>query len=276
MRFVRKAVLVVAVIAVIFMAYRFLAIYEWRGGECRASHPATFHNSYPKRLVVMTYNIEGHAALLRSDHIERIAATIAKYHPDVVGLNEAHRNTWQSRFHDNVDQLRRLTHMNGAFGASYEFMNGAFGNAVLTRGTIRSADVHKLPGTGEPRSLFDTVIDIDGGTIEMSVTHTTAWGSVNRETRETQLKCIEQHIRASAWPHILTGDLNAPPDAPEIAAFLASNPLQLANQGQPTHKVTEKQLDYILADRGWRVASARVLDDGPSDHRPVLVELVHQ
>lgn len=276
MRRVKKVLLAIGAIFVLAFAYRFLAIYEWRGGECRAPKPRVFHASYPKRLVVMTYNIEGHAALLRSDHIEQIAATIAKYHPDVVGLNEAHRNTWQSRFHDNVEQIRRITHMNGAFGESYVFMNGAFGNAVLTRGTIRRVDVHKLPGTGEPRSLLEAVIDIDGGTIEMYVTHTTAWGSVNRETRGTQLKCAEEHVKSSAWPYILTGDLNAPPDAPELASFLATNGMQLANRGMPTHKVTEKQLDYILADRGWRVVSARVLDDGPSDHRPVIAELVHE
>ena len=40
-------------------------------------------------------------------------------------------------------------------------------------------------------------------------------------------------------------------------------------------RVLEKRLDYILTDPGWIVRSARVLDDGPSDHRPVLAELTH-
>jgi endonuclease/exonuclease/phosphatase (EEP) superfamily protein YafD len=35
----------------------------------------------------------------------------------------------------------------------------------------------------------------------------------------------------------------------------------------------EKQLDHILISRGWKVVSARVPDEGPSDHRPVIVEL---
>jgi endonuclease/exonuclease/phosphatase family metal-dependent hydrolase len=39
--------------------------------------------------------------------------------------------------------------------------------------------------------------------------------------------------------------------------------------------VLEQRLDYILTDPGWKLRSARVLDDGPSDHRPVLAELVH-
>ena len=82
----------------------------------------------------MVFNIEGHASLLRSDHIEQIAAVIRKYNPDVVGINEAHRHTWQSRFEDHTEQLRLLTGMNVAFGRSYRFLGGDFGNAVLTRG----------------------------------------------------------------------------------------------------------------------------------------------
>lgn len=257
-------------------AYRVLGVYQFRSGECTALQPRHFALTYPKRLTVMTFNIEGHASLLRSNHIEEIAKVVNKYRPDVVGINEAHRGTWQARFGDHINDLTRLTGMTALFGRSYTFMGGQFGNAILTRGQVVRSDVYNLPGTGEPRSLLEAVINVNGGTIEMYVTHTSAWGSVNRAARADQLKCINAHLRAAGHPFILTGDLNAAPDSPEIASFLDRNVLQFAGDPTvPTHRVMEERLDYILIDPGWQVRDARVLDDGPSDHRPVLAELTH-
>ena len=277
MRRLRKIAIILGAIFVLAAAYRVLGVYEFRSGECHALQPRKFASTYPKHLTVMTFNIEGHASLLRSDHIEQIAAAINKHNPDIVAINEAHRNTWQARFGDHVEQLRRLTRMNGVFGRSYTFLGGDFGNAILTRGQIVKSDVHKLPGTGEPRSLLEAVVSINGGMVEMYVTHTTAWASVNKSTRDLQLQCINSHLNASAFPFIVAGDLNAPPDSEEMARFLNRNTLRFVGDPKvPTHRVMEQRLDYILVDPGWTVRGSRVLDDGPSDHRPVLAELVHQ
>jgi endonuclease/exonuclease/phosphatase family metal-dependent hydrolase len=277
MRILKRTLLIVGVLVLIVVTYRVLGVYEFQSGECTALKPRRFASTYPKHLTIMTFNIEGHASLLRSDHIEQVAETIRKYHPDIVAINEAHRGTWQARFEDHVEQLRRLTGMNGVFGRSYTFLGGEFGNAVLTRGQIVKADVHKLPGTGEPRSLLETVVRVNGGLVEMYVTHTTAWASINKSTRDLQLQCVNAHLNASAFPFIVAGDLNAPPDSEEMARFLNRNTLQFVGDAKtPTHRVMEQRLDYILADPGWTVRSSRVLDDGPSDHRPVLAELVHQ
>ncbi len=271
-----RVLLVILSIFVAMIAYRVLGVYEFRAGECTAKAPRQFVPSYPKRLTVMVFNIEGHASLIRNDHIEEIAAVIRKYSPDVVGINEAHRGTWQARFGNHTEQLRLLTGMNVAFGQSYTFLGGDFGNAMLTRGDVVSTDVHELPGTGEPRSVLESVVRINGGVIQFYVTHTTAWGSINRATRDVQLKCLLAHVRTSSHPFILVGDLNAPPDAPELASFLAQDGMRFAGDPKvPTHRILEQRLDYILTDPGWIVRSSRVLDDGPSDHRPVLAELVH-
>lgn len=276
MRRFRKIALIVAILVGIVVAYRVLGVYEFRAGECSAVPPRRFANTYPKRLVVMSFNIEGHASLLRNDHLEEVAETIRKYNPDIVGINEAHRNTWQARFGDHVTQLERLTGMRSVFGRSYIFAGGEFGNAVLTRGRIVSSDVHDLPGTGEPRTLLETVVAVNGGIVDFYVTHTTAWASLNESTRDVQMQCINAHLRASRHPFILTGDLNAPPESGEIDRFLSTNELQfVGDPKEPTHRVMEQRLDYILADAGWQVRSSRVLDDGPSDHRPILAELTH-
>lgn len=276
MRVLKRTLLVVGVLILVAVSYRVLGVYEFRSGECTALKPRRFASTYPKRLVVMSFNIEGHASLLGDDHIREIAEVILKYQPDIVGINEAHRKTWQARFGDHITQLERLTGMRAAFGRSYRFLGGDFGNAVLTRGQIVAADVKALPGTGEPRTLLETVVRVNGGTIQFYVTHTAAWADINQAVRDEQLQCINAHLQASGYPFILTGDLNAPPESGEVARFLDRNVLQLAGDPQAaTHRVMEQRLDYILADPGWTVRSARVLDDGPSDHRPVIAELIH-
>jgi len=224
----------------------------------------------------MSYNIEGHASLIRSDHIEKIAESINSVKPDIVVLNEVHRRTWQSRFKDHVEQLRLLTHMNAAFGESYQMAGGQFGNAILTRGQIMKTDIFKLPGVGEPRSLLKAIIRIDGGEIDVFGTHLTAWGGINSGPRTEQLQCLVKHVRASPRPHILAGDLNAPPESAEVSSFQKSDAMQICGADiGPTQRLMNERIDYIFADHGWQVRSARTLDIGPSDHRPVIAELVH-
>lgn len=263
-------------VILIVLAYRVLSIYEFRSGECVASpQPGVLAPSYPRRLVVMSYNIQGHASLLKKGHIEAIAETIRRVRPDIVGINEAHRRTWQARFGDQVDELRRLTGMNAVFGESYEQMGGQYGNLILTRGRVVSHDVYKLPGTGEPRTLLEATIEIDGGRVVFYVTHLAAWEKLNRTVRSRQLECVSRHVRSSVHPYIVAGDLNAPPDSPEVSAFSRNDGFRMAGEPAPTHRLMELAIDYVFADSGWQVKSARVLDEGPSDHRPVLVELMH-
>ncbi|HET7710732.1 MAG TPA: endonuclease/exonuclease/phosphatase family protein [Thermoanaerobaculia bacterium] len=293
----RRWVLGILSIFVLMLLYRFFAVYTVRSGECRpkpvdpslrvtARQEQGAAVSFPERvgfpeqqrpLVVMTYNVQGHAALLRTDHIARIAETIRSIRPDVVGINEAHRGTWQARFRDHTRELAERTGMNVAFGRSYELWGGEFGNAVLTRGRIVRADVHELPAVGEPRSVLETEIDLDGARLNVYVTHLAAWRGWQRKPRTEQLECLSRHVRTSRYPYILLGDLNATPSDPEIVAFGRMNAAQLCGADlAPTHRVMNARIDYIYADYGWEVRSTRVIDAGPSDHYPVVAELLWQ
>jgi len=235
------------------------------------------YQAQTRPLVVMTYNISGHSELLDGDHIRKIADVINKIHPDIAGLQEVHRKTWQSRFRDQLAELEAATHMHGYFAPSYTQWGGGFGNAVLTRGDIVAADLHELPSIGEPRAVIETVIRIDNATISFYVTHLTTWAKLNAKNRREQLECLARHVRTSRYPYILTGDLNAPPDAEEVKAFRKLNAAQLCGEEiGPTHPTLNRRIDYIFADYGWEVRSARVLNDGPSDHWPVIAELMWQ
>jgi endonuclease/exonuclease/phosphatase family metal-dependent hydrolase len=271
-----------------FATYRVFAVYTVRTGSCdfpitrgelvRAGAPRFPSRQESARagrsLVVMTYNIEGHAALFRADHLEKIAATIRETRPDIVGLQEVHRGTWQSRFTDQAEELARLTNMNSAYGRSFNALGGEFGNAILTRGTILSSKTYALPSLGEPRSLLQATIDIDGNRLNYFITHLATWGKVNRSSRLEQLQCIAEHVRRSTLPYIVVGDFNVIANTPELQWFIKSALVNVSGgTDDPTHRLTRQRLDYLFADPGWYTKSARVLHIGASDHWPVIAEL---
>jgi len=282
-------------IFLLFFVYRVFTVYTVRSGECRpkAVDPnlrlltRDEHGivvSFPERigypaqtrpLIVMSYNIAGHDEIYDSDHIAKIAEAINAVKPDLVGLQEVHRNTWQARFHDQLAELERRTGMRGYFGKSYAQGKGEFGNALLTRGDIVSTTLHELPSVGEPRSAIEAVVKIDGALLNVYVTHLTTWGKFNRSNRREQLECLARHVRTSRYPYLLLGDFNAPPAAPEMEEFRKQNAAQICGESLPnTNPMMRERIDYIFADYGWNVTDARVIEKGPSDHWPITASLL--
>ena len=296
MRFTRRR-LILGILSVLLLVftYRVFAVYTVRSGECRPRpvdpdlRQVTRDEqgrlvSFPERtgfppqrrpLVVMTYNIAGHDELIDGDHIEKIAGAIRRLRPDVVALQEVHRKTWQARFRDQLAELTARTGLHGYFAPSYVQRGGGYGNAILTRGEILQAEAHPLPCIGEPRTLLEATVRIDGATIDVYVTHLTTWGRLNAKIRAEQLQCLAREVRASRHPYILAGDFNTPPQAPEMEAFRRENAAQLATDAiGPTFPHWNEQIDYIFADYGWRIRAARSWPIDVSDHRPVTVELL--
>lgn len=225
-------------------------------------------------LSVMTYNIQGQAARLRADHIERIARLIEEVQPDVVGLQEVHRGGWQARSQDQAAELERRTGMHLAFGHAFGAAGHEFGNAVLTRGSILESRVHRLPGRGEPRSLLECSLDIRGARLDFCVTHLAAWGPLGARTRARQATEVARIVESLQGPVVLTGDFNANPATPALRP-LHQGPLMLScfRGDEVTHGRTRQCLDSILVDRRWRILHTEVRREGPSDHWPMIVQL---
>ena len=290
----RRLILGVLAVLLLVFLYRVFAVYTFRSGECRPrpvdpslrlltrDERGTLV-SFPERtgfppqrrpLVVMTYNIAGHDQLIDGDHVREIAEVIQRIHPDIVALQEVHRKTWQARFRDQFAELESRTGLHGYFAPSYVRWGGEFGNAILTRGQIVEARVHPLPCLGEPRALLEATVRIDGATISVYATHLTTWGRLNSKIRGEQLRCLAREVRASRYPYILAGDLNAGPHSPEMEAFRRENVAQLATRGiGPTFPQWDEQIDYIFAGHGWQVRGSRTWPIETSDHLPVTAEL---
>jgi endonuclease/exonuclease/phosphatase family metal-dependent hydrolase len=228
-------------------------------------------------LRVLSYNIHGQAHLFDRRYLERIARVIAEVKPDVVGLQEVHRGGWKARAEDQAAALGRLTGMAAAFGPSFEVRGNAFGNAVLTSGELLSTEVVPLPAPGEPRTLLTARIafpDRSLDEISFHVTHLAAWGRWGRPARSLQSTALLERLRQSSGPFVLVGDLNAVPGAPELKPLMAGEVLRMCGDALLcTHRVMRQRIDYVFADPGWTPVAERVVQRGPSDHWPILVEL---
>jgi len=278
----RRMLAITFLLLLLVFVYRVFAVYTVRSGECKP-HPGGPYFPFPPRiahrtkpLVVVTYNIAGHDELLDSGHVRKLADAINQLQPDIVGLQEVHRATWQARGHDQLKELANLTGMHGFFALSYEQHGGAFGNAILTRGELVSEVVHKLPSVGEPRTLLEALVRFDGQPINVYVTHLTTWGSINKRNRAEQLHCLAEHVRTSQYPYLLLGDFNNTLESSEVRTFLHENGSQLCgvNIGNTFHSILgHRRIDYIFADKGWAWTNPRVPHIGPSDHWPVVVDL---
>lgn len=222
---------------------------------------------------VMSYNIQGHAAKGRPDHLPKIAEVITAAAPDVVGLQEVHCKTRASII-DQAEHLASLTGLKLSFGRSCSIEGGDYGNAILSKHPIASSHVYPLPGSGEPRSLLQADIDVNGTKFTFFVTHLAAWGRLLRVARIRQINELGDVIARGQYPHVLCGDFNVPPGAEEMNLLLSRGHLRLCGeQNEATFPMTRQRLDYIMCDPRWEYVGSEVIRRGPSDHWPFVVEL---
>ena len=221
----------------------------------------------------MSYNIQGHAAAGRPDFLPKLAEVIASANPDIVGLQEVHSRTRAGPAHQ-AEVLASLTGLNMAFGRSTGMNGGDYGNAVLTRGTIKNVFTHPLPGSGEPRSVLQTEISLNGTDVLFFVTHLAAWGRLLRVARLRQVAELGDILARGSLPHVLVGDFNVPPGGEEVRTLLSRGHLHvIGDRLEATFPMTRQRLDYIFADPRWETVASDVVRRGPSDHWAITAEL---
>lgn len=238
-------------------------------------------------LRVMSYNIR-----YGNDDLDGIAAAIRASAPDVVALQEVDVH-WAERsgFTDQATALGARLGMAVRFAPIYALPATGpgrppreFGVAVLSRYPIvrwRNDTLTRL-STQTPNAaptpmpgLLDATLDVRGVAVRVLDTHLDY--RADPSVRRTQVAEMLAHIGASAGPTLVFGDMNATPDAPELAPLLARFRDALAGRGAdaltyPADAPT-KRIDYVLTSPHFVVRSASVPVTTASDHRPVVVEL---
>ncbi|SEN96291.1 endonuclease/exonuclease/phosphatase family protein [Actinacidiphila rubida] len=249
----------------------------------------------PVAVRAMTFNIRAGSGEDGVFDIARTSAAIAAQHPDVVALEEVDvhwgaRSDWQ----DEATRIARATGMRVFFAPIYSLdppQAGApreeFGVALLSRHPILSAVNHQLtrlstqvanpvpaPAPGFP----EIVTEIGGALVHVYGTHLDyrADPSVRRLQVADTLRILDED---HGEQQVLMGDLNATPNAPELAPLLdrLTDAWAVTHPGDPglTYPagVPAERIDYVLVSHGVGVRGAAVPVTEASDHRPVVADL---
>lgn len=236
----------------------------------------------------MTYNIQ-----YGNEGLDSVIAVINAEKPDVVGLQELDVH-WaeRSRFVNQTELLAKGTGMEYRFARIYQLPNDdpskqprEFGVGVLSRYPIVSFTNHVITRlstqeeTPVPKPLpgfLEATIDVNGTKVRVFDTHLDYRS--DPRVRQQQVAEMLTYIGDPSSPILLFGDLNAPPDAPEIQPLLAR--LRDAWPASASDGLTvpadkpSKRIDYVLMSKHFHVRSASVPVTVASDHRPVVVDLV--
>ncbi len=248
----------------------------------------------PVRLV--TFNTHHGVGEDHRHDLPRLAKVLAAVEADVICLQEVDRYFGDRS--EDVDQgllLSRALDMQLAWGPAIsdsrrdDGQRRQYGNALLSRLPILVSDVHRLPGSGEPRSALRTLVELDGGALWVTTTHLTTRSPAERAEQVATLRALHTEPMATG---VVVGDLNAAPDAPELAALrdTFADAWELAPEREDqtrrrfwqreeglTHpaRSPQQRIDQVWVTPGIAVAAARVLDGaGASDHLPLVVDLL--
>jgi endonuclease/exonuclease/phosphatase family metal-dependent hydrolase len=177
--------------------------------------PTPISPDRPLRL--MDYNV--HNGFDTNGHLgmEALAQVIETQQPDIVALQEISRG-WV--INGSVDMLSWLSQRLGLPYYAYTPSGDALvGQAVLSRYPIMLAEVHPLPPRDLPLKHSFAYLQIDAGqTTPLNLINTHFHHRpTDSAIRLTQAKTILDFLTDRQLDHlILTGDLNATPDTPEI------------------------------------------------------------
>lgn len=222
-------------------------------------------------------------------NLRRIAALLEKLEPDVVALQEIdERSRWAGNF-DHLDYLRVHTRFpHAVFGINNRrtgLLNLSYGNAVLSRVTIRTAEtvVFGQRRLGEKGFLY-VELDVGGRCVPLVNLHLHFSSRVQRLRQlERLLSWLrEKHrLHAGHWavPPIVCGDFNNPGTRDDATASLLSHlsdycDYALFPSGGPTFPspLPSRALDFVFLPAGCTGARCEIIRSMLSDHRPVVVD----
>ena len=239
-------------------------------------------------LRVMSYNIQYGGG---GRNLDSIIGVIRTANADIIGLQEVDVH-WAERssFTDQASAIASALGMEMRFAPIYDLPGGAhgarqFGVAVLSRHPITGFTNHHLMrlSTQDPNAVpgpqpgfLEATIDVHGTPVHVFNTHL----DYRRDpaVRRAQVAEMLGHIARATGPVLLLGDLNAPPEAPELQPLFTRLRDAWPAAAGPGHTIPVaepvRRIDYVLVDDHFQVRKAWVPATLASDHRPVVIELI--
>ncbi len=251
------------------------------------------------KVKVFTFNLRVEADCDGINHFQnrkgRILDTIKTYDPDLIGFQEINDN--MRKFLN--DELPALGYLVEGCGRNADYHGESTVIAIKRdKFVLISVETKWLSATPSvpgstfgrdqskcPRVLTAAVLKpAEGNPFVFLNTHLDHKGSTARLLGA--IECM-QYVAEKGYPFIITGDMNARPDTPEIYAFTDPAPFGLpvidvtAKLGGTFHgfgKIAPEnmsKIDYIFTDLPANQDEAFIVPDEPvnglyiSDHRPV-------
>lgn len=271
----------------------------------------------PRPIRVLTWNLWWRFGPWRQ-RCDAIAAVLADAQPDVCGLQEV----WAGRGEHQAALLAEQLGMHWAWTGSpaperWQRRIGdptmQVGNAILSRWPITEHAAQPLPAdpvADDGRTVLFAPIQTPSGRLPFvttQLTSTVGQSAVRCRQVESLCRFVAAHTGAG-FPPVVTGDLNAEPDADEVRllgghktapvvpglvlvdAWSYADPMAagwtwdrrnpyVAATGEPSARIDYVLIGVPTADGAGLVRSARLVGDRPvdgiwpSDHAGVLAEL---
>jgi endonuclease/exonuclease/phosphatase family metal-dependent hydrolase len=203
-------------------------------------------------------------------NLDSLARSIANF--DVVGLQEADAGSIRSGF---LNQTRYLAETSGMPYWSHQPNRKVSSVSHTANGLIsRTQPVevldYPLPGRLRGRGVLLAHFGVGREALTVAIAHL----SLGVQSRQRQIDFITEllHDRPNA---VLMGDLNCPPDGPELRNLFAHTSLAPPADPQPTFPSWRPQraIDHILVTSHIEVERMWTLPTAFSDHLPLAAEI---
>lgn len=231
---------------------------------------------------VMTFNIQHcHDWKGNKINIPLFSKTIKRFDPDICGLNEVRGRGALAGYSDQLRKMAEPIGYNRYFGQTIKVGGiGPYGNGLLTKCPIISAEVVHIPDTDdksgnsnfEHRGIIRSLVNIDNREVAVLVCHMGLSSPEQKNAVETICGLLDE-INV---PLILMGDFNTAPDSAVLAPLferLHDSDAVSVNGG--THTFTsydpKQKIDYIFYS-GLRCTYAETITEIVSDHYPIIAE----
>lgn len=258
-----------------------LAVLGGGGAVAAPGHPP---------LRVLSFNIHtGIGADGRLD-LDRTAEAIRDSRADVVGLQEVDVH-WAARseFRDQARTLATTLGMRVFFAPIYDLPpltedapRRRYGVAILSRHPVLHTANHEItrlstqdenPVPAPAPGFAEAVVLVRGVPVHVYATHLDYRADPTARIRQVAdtLAVLDQDPPGAR--QVLLGDLNAPPDAPELAPLWTRLTDAGDTGGTYPAQAPTARIDYVAVSPNLRVVRAEVPGTLASDHRPVLAVL---
>ncbi len=232
---------------------------------------------------VMTYNIHEGFNVDGRLNMEAIAATIMKFNPDILVLQEVDQGCAMTAYLDEAVWLANRLNMFLVYAPSLE---GVWqGDLILSKYPILGFNYVLLPSPAETDILLWAVLDIEGRNVTVFAVHFTAVGPGDRRI---QLDKAIEIVEATEGPVIWAGDFNMDAytedtvDKENLAVILSvvqdtfslCPPENRRGGNTSSSWNPHERIDYIFVSEGFKVLSHGTIHSLASDHLPVYAEIV--